>query len=98
MIYLYGQQWFGNFSVLCFNMRELFHLQPFNLSIAVWVGFLALFGIAVDDGVVLATYLKQRFAEASTRTIEEIRARTIEAAQRRVRPCLMTSASNLLAL
>src|SRR5690625_6847900 len=73
MIYLYGQQWFGNFSLLGVNMRELFQLQPVNLSIAVWVGFLALFGIAVDDGVVMATYLKQRFAEASTRTIEEIR-------------------------
>jgi len=98
MIYLYGQQWFGNFSLLGVNMRELFQLQPVNLSIAVWVGFLALFGIAVDDGVVMATYLKQRFAEASTRTIEEIRARTIEAAQRRVRPCLMTSATTILAL
>jgi copper/silver efflux system protein len=98
MIYLYGQEWFGNFSMLGVNMRELFQLQPVNLSIAVWVGFLALFGIAVDDGVVMATYLKQRFAAETGGAVARIRELTIEAASRRVRPCLMTSATTILAL
>ena len=42
-------------------MRTLFQIHPINLSVAVWVGFLALFGIATDDGVVIATYLDQSF-------------------------------------
>src|SRR5690606_6876550 len=98
MLYLYGQSWFGNFSLLGVNMRELFQLQPVNLSIAVWVGFLALFGIAVDDGVVMGTYLKQRFATSPGGSQQDIRQKTLEAAQRRVRPCLMTSATTILAL
>jgi len=98
MIYLYGQDWFANFSVFGVNMRDLFQLHAINLSVAVWVGFLALFGIAVDDGVVMATYLKQTFAERRTRTIQEIRDATVAAGLRRVRPCLMTSATTILAL
>src|SRR5690606_946519 len=65
---------------------------------AVWVGFLALFGIAVDDGVVMGTYLGQRFAHEQPRSREQIRQWTLEAARRRVRPCLMTSATTILAL
>ena len=98
MIYLYGQDWFANFHVFGVNMRDLFQLHAINLSVAVWVGFLALFGIAVDDGVVLATYLKQSFQERRTKSIEEIREATIAAGLRRVRPCLMTSATTILAL
>ncbi|HEV8078070.1 MAG TPA: efflux RND transporter permease subunit, partial [Marinobacter sp.] len=98
LLYLYGQSWFGNFSLLGVNMRELFQLQPVNLSIAVWVGFLALFGIAVDDGVVMGTYLKQHFAHSSGGNRRDIRQKTLQAAQRRVRPCLMTSATTILAL
>lgn len=98
MIYLYGQDWFANFHVFGVNMRDLFQLHAINLSVAVWVGFLALFGIAVDDGVVMATYLKQTFAERRTRTVQEIRDATVVAGLRRVRPCLMTSATTILAL
>lgn len=98
MIHLYGQSWFGNFSLFGQNMRDLFQLEALNLSVAVWVGFLALFGIAVDDGVVMATYLKQRFKEAPVRTLAEIRQRAIEAGLKRVKPCLMTSATTILAL
>jgi copper/silver efflux system protein len=50
-----------NFGLFGENVRDVFQLHAINLSVAVWVGFLALFGIAVDDGVVMATYLKQRF-------------------------------------
>lgn len=98
MIYFYGQDWFADFEVFGVNMRALFQLHPINLSVAVWVGFLALFGIAVDDGVVMATYLRQRFAEDTPSTIAEMRAATISAGLRRVRPCLMTSATTILAL
>jgi Cu(I)/Ag(I) efflux system membrane protein CusA/SilA len=98
MIWLYGQSWFLDFSLFGASMRELFQVHPINLSVAVWVGFLALFGIASDDGVVMATYLESSFSARNTETVEEIRQATIEAALRRVRPCLMTTATTILAL
>ncbi len=79
-------------------MRDLFQIRPYNLSVAVWVGFLALFGIATDDGVVIATYFKQSFQKHEPTTIAEIRQATVEAGLRRVRPCLMTTATTILAL
>jgi Cu(I)/Ag(I) efflux system membrane protein CusA/SilA len=79
-------------------MRELFQMHTVNLSVAVWVGFLALFGIASDDGVVMATYLRQAFAKRKPATVREIREATLEAGTRRVRPCLMTTATTVLAL
>jgi len=98
MIWLYNQPWFLDFNALGMNMRELFQIRPINLSVAVWVGFLALFGIASDDGVLMATYLKQLFEKKKPDSIDNIRATTIEAAIRRNRPALMTVATTLLAL
>ena len=98
MIWLYGQAWFLNFSLFGMNMRELFQVGPINLSVAIWVGFLALFGIASDDGVVMATYLTQAFDEAAPDSVSAIREHTLTAAARRVRPCLMTTATTILAL
>jgi Cu(I)/Ag(I) efflux system membrane protein CusA/SilA len=98
MIWLYGQSWFGDFAVFGVDMRELFQLQTINLSVAIWVGFLALFGIAVDDGVVMMTYLRQSSEERAPGTPAEIREATVQAGLRRVRPCLMTSATTVLAL
>jgi Cu(I)/Ag(I) efflux system membrane protein CusA/SilA len=98
MIWLYGQPWFLNFSMFGTNMRELFQVHPINLSVAVWVGFLALFGIATDDGVVMATYLGQAFKERRPATREEIRETVRFAGSQRVRPCLMTTATTILAL
>jgi copper/silver efflux system protein len=98
MIWLYGQPWFLDFEVFGTSMRTLFQVQTINLSVAVWVGFLALFGIATDDGVVITTYLDQSFRRRHITSIEEARRATIEAGQRRVRPCLMTTATTILAL
>lgn len=98
MIWLYGQQWFINFDFLGTNMRDLFHMHDINISVAVWVGFIALFGIATDDGVVMATYLKDNFKDRKVTTVSEIRKLTLEAGKRRVRPCLMTTATTLIAL
>jgi Cu(I)/Ag(I) efflux system membrane protein CusA/SilA len=98
LIWLYGQQGFLDFSILGTNMRELFQVKTIYLSVAVWVGFIALFGIATDDGVLIATYLDQSFERNRTKTISEIRAAVVEAGQKRVRPALMTSATTLLAL
>ncbi|HEX3018973.1 MAG TPA: efflux RND transporter permease subunit [Chitinispirillaceae bacterium] len=98
LIWLYGQQWFMDFQFFGINIRDMFQMHQINLSVAIWVGFLALFGIASDDAVVMCTYLDQRFADATPSGIKEIRRMTVEAAQRRVRPALMTSATTILAL
>ena len=78
-------------------LGDVLHAAPEPLTVGVWVGFIALLGIAVDDGVVMATYLKQRFADAPT-TRDEVRDRVVEAGTRRVRACLMTTATTILAL
>jgi Cu(I)/Ag(I) efflux system membrane protein CusA/SilA len=98
LVWLYGQDWFLNFGFLGVDMRALFQIHTINMSVAVWVGFLALFGIATDDGVIQSTYLTQVFRERQPKTKDEIREATVEAASRRVRPCLMTSATTILAL
>ncbi|MFC1693091.1 efflux RND transporter permease subunit [Candidatus Latescibacterota bacterium] len=98
MVWCYGQPWFLDFSVFGTNMRELFQVHPINLSVAIWVGFLALFGIASDDGVIMSTYLNEVFKRDKPKTVKEIHKATIEAAKRRVRPCLMTTATTILAL
>lgn len=98
MIWLYGQDWFLNINFLGENLRDLFQMHPINLSVAVWVGFIALFGIATDDGVVMATYLTQTFDRNTPETKEEVRASVVEAGSKRIRPCLMTTATTLLAL
>jgi Cu(I)/Ag(I) efflux system membrane protein CusA/SilA len=98
MLWLYGQSWFMDFNLFGTNMRELFQMREFNLSVAVWVGFIALFGIATDDGVVIATYLKQSFQKHKPENIDEVRNAVLDAGIKRVRPCLMTTATTLLAL
>ena len=101
MIWLYGQDWFLDFSLFGTDMRRLFQVQGINLSVAIWVGFLALFGIATDDGVLMATYLdesKARLKDKEERTRQDIREMVLHGAQRRIRPALMTSATTILAL
>ena len=98
MIWLYGQSWFADVSIFGTDLRSLFQMESMNLSVAVWVGFLALFGIASDDGVIMATYLDQSFRRRSPTSVAEIREATILAGQRRVRPALMTVGTTILAL
>ncbi|WP_372648534.1 efflux RND transporter permease subunit [Draconibacterium sp.] len=98
MLWLYGQNWFVDFTVFGTNIRELFQMGTINLSVAVWVGFIALFGIATDDGVLMATYLDQSFARNKTDNRKGIRAAVVEAGQRRIKPAVMTSATTIIAL
>ena len=98
MIWLYGQDWFLNFNFFGENLRDLFQMHPINLSVAVWVGFIALFGIATDDGVVMATYLTQTFNRNTPDNKKEVRTSVVEAGEKRIRPCLMTTATTILAL
>ncbi|NQV50706.1 MAG: efflux RND transporter permease subunit [Candidatus Marinimicrobia bacterium] len=98
LLWLYGQPWFMNFSIAGLDFRQIFQIHEINLSVAVWVGFLALFGIATDDGVLISTYLDQKFKEVNPQTREEIRAAAIFAGARRIRPAMLTTATTLLAL
>lgn len=97
-MWLYGQPWFMNFSIAGENMRDLFQMHPINLSVAVWVGFIALFGVATDDGVLMGTYIHHVFLERDPRTKYDIREAVVEAGLKRVRPAAMTTATTLIAL
>jgi Cu(I)/Ag(I) efflux system membrane protein CusA/SilA len=98
MLWLYGQDWFLNFAVADVNMRDLFQIHPVNLSVAVWVGFIALFGIATDDGVIMGSYIHQVFKEKDPQTIPEVREAVVQAGKMRVRPAIMTTATTIIAL
>jgi Cu(I)/Ag(I) efflux system membrane protein CusA/SilA len=98
LIWFYCQPWFLDVDLFGHNLRDLFQMGTINLSVAVWVGFLALFGIATDNGVIVCTYLQQIFDRNNPQSIEAIRAATVEAGARRVRPAMMTSATTILAL
>lgn len=98
LVWLYGRPGFMNFSLFGTDMKDLFQVGTVNLSVAVWVGFIALLGIATDAGVVMATYLSQRFRAEPPKSISDVHDRAVEAGERRVRPCLMTTATTALAL
>ncbi len=97
-LWLYAQPWFLDLAPGGVELREVFRVGPVHLSLAVWVGFIALMGLATDDGVVIATYLKERMEAEPPQTVDDVRARTLEAGRRRIRACLMTTATTLLAL
>src|SRR5690625_327731 len=98
MIWLYGQSWFLDFSFFGVNMRDVFNIQTVNLSVAVWVGFLALAGIATDDGVLMATFIQSSSKNMKATTTEEVMEIVVEGGKRRVRPAVMTTATTILAL
>jgi Cu(I)/Ag(I) efflux system membrane protein CusA/SilA len=98
LLWLYGQDWFMNFTVSGVNMRELFQMHTINLSVAVWVGFIALFGIATDDGVLMGTYIHDVFEQRKPNSMIAIREAVVFAGLKRIRPAAMTTATTLIAL
>ena len=98
MIWLYGQGWFMNISIAGINIRDMFQMHTINLSVAVWVGFVALFGIATDNGVIVGTYLMQIFDKDKPGTISDVRKACMEAGIKRVRPATMTIAAAFISL
>jgi len=98
MLWLYGQDWFMNFSVAGINLRDMFQMHTINLSVAVWVGFIALFGIATNDGVIMGTYIHQVFEDRHPATVQEVREAVVTAGMKRVRPAMMTTAVAVIAL
>ena len=73
-------------------------LWDVNLSIAVWVGFLVLFGVVDDDGVIISTYLEDNFDKATFSSVQEIREAVVQAGLKRIRPSLMTISTTIFGL
>jgi copper/silver efflux system protein len=103
-LWLYGQPWFLAAAPFGIDLQALFAVGEVRVTVAVWVGFLALFAEATDNGVILATYLRTSLADRApserfgAQAVSDLRARVIAAGQRRVRPCVMITATTMLAL
>jgi Cu(I)/Ag(I) efflux system membrane protein CusA/SilA len=76
----------------------LLYILGFRFSTAVWVGFIALFGVATDNAVVLLSTLERLFKERAPKTVEDIRKTAIEGGLLRVRPAMMTTMTTIIAL
>jgi Cu(I)/Ag(I) efflux system membrane protein CusA/SilA len=76
----------------------LLSIYGLNFSVAVWVGFIAVFGIADDDAILITTYLDQVFKRRQPKTKAEVTEATVEAGKTRFRPAFMTTATAFLAL
>jgi Cu(I)/Ag(I) efflux system membrane protein CusA/SilA len=72
----------------------LIYLLDYNLSVAVWVGFIALAGVAAETGVVMIVYLdevyERRLREGTMSTVQDLYEAVMEGAVMRVRPKMMT--------
>ena len=73
-------------------------MHPINLSVAVWVGFIALFGIATDDGVLWEPIYIKFLKERQPKTVAGVREAVLVAGKKRVRPAMMTAAVAIIAL
>ena len=69
-----------------------------DMNTAMWVGFIALFGLAADDGIVMATYMRETLSRSRIRSVQDIRDAVYEAGLKRIRPCTMTTITTLVAL
>ncbi len=104
MLYLGLKKWWLAFVVLfgiLVSASGGFALLLFygsNLSVAVWVGFIALFGVADDCSVVLLSFLEGTFKERTPKSVGEVREMVIESTLNRVRPLLMTTATTVVGL
>lgn len=75
---------------------------PMDFSVAVWVGFIACFGMATETGIIMLVYLREaidkRGGLENIRSLEELRQAVIEGAVHRLRPKLLTEGVAILAI
>jgi Cu(I)/Ag(I) efflux system membrane protein CusA/SilA len=80
----------------------LLDFMDYNLSTAVWVGLIAVAGVAAETGIVMVVYLDEAFLrymrEGRIQTPEDVDAAVVEGASARVRPLVMTVATTVLGL
>ena len=70
----------------------------YNLSVAVWVGMIAVAGLAVELGLLMMVYLDMAYRERAVNTAEDLTSAIVEGASRRVRPMLMTGLASFIGL
>jgi Cu(I)/Ag(I) efflux system membrane protein CusA/SilA len=73
-------------------------LADIPMNTAMWIGFIALFGLAADDGIVMMTYIREQIKKRSWQTASELREIIYHAGLKRIRPCVMTTVTTLVAL
>jgi Cu(I)/Ag(I) efflux system membrane protein CusA/SilA len=108
LLYLSMRGWPQTFLVLSslpFAMAGsvwLLAFMHYNLSTAVWVGLIAVAGVAAETGIVMVVYLDESFArymrEGRIQKPEDVDAAVVEGAAARVRPLIMTVATTVLGL
>ena len=98
LLWIYSGPFLPDISFFDTSLHELARIGSVHLSVATWVGFIALLGIATDTGVLLVTCMEQHFKSNPPKNKQEIHKLVLQAAQRRLRPCLMTTATTALAL
>lgn len=98
MLWLYSCNWFLNFHMFGIFFRDIFNVHPIFLSVAVWVGFLTLFGIAADDNVIMASAIKDIFRKKPPQQHDDVKENVIAGGKLRIKPCLLTGATTILAL
>jgi Cu(I)/Ag(I) efflux system membrane protein CusA/SilA len=76
----------------------LLWLLDYNLSVAVWVGMIAVAGLAVELGLLMMLYLDLAFRERAASTASELRSAIVDGASRRIRPMTMTGLSTCIGL
>ncbi|HHT9105510.1 MAG TPA: efflux RND transporter permease subunit [Candidatus Wujingus californicus] len=74
------------------------YLFGYNFSVAVWVGFISIFGIVDDDSVLITTYINDLFGKRKMKSAQDIRDTILIAGTRRIRPCMMTAATTFIGL
>jgi len=77
-------------------------LFGFNFSVAVWVGYIACFGMATETGIVMLVYLREALEERggleNIRSIAELREAILEGAIHRLRPKLLTEGTTIISI
>lgn len=104
IIYLLFQKWilslliFSSIPLAFGGAMFLLAILGIKINTAIWVGMIALFGIAVDNGILLTRYLEESLSKANKKDKKDIEDSIVEASLKRIRPCLMTTATTVIAL
>jgi len=93
----------GTFFLYFFpKLMNGWHSPPLDFSVAVWVGFIACFGMATETGIIMLVYLREAIAKrgglANIKSEEELKQAVIEGAVQRLRPKLLTEGVAIIAI
>ncbi|MCA9124514.1 MAG: efflux RND transporter permease subunit [Planctomycetaceae bacterium] len=89
---------FSGIPISCAGGMIAIAIMGVELNTAVWVGFIALAGLAADDGIVMASYIHERLKRRAINSVEDLRSEIYEAGLKRIRPCVMTTITTIAAL